>query len=70
VRPSTACARSRFLISTGAYGYPIEAASAMALHTVRDQVASRPGAFAEIRFVLFSDADLRVYQAILAGLTS
>ncbi len=53
-------------ISTGAYGYPKADAAAIAMATV----ASRAPAldFHEVRFVLFSDADLQVYQQALADL--
>jgi len=48
-------------ISTGAYGYPIEAASRIALKTVKEFVAKEgwpPG----IVFVLFSNRDFEVYE--------
>ena len=53
-------------ISTGVYGYPIQAASRIALATV---VATLPGhpALKLVRFVLFSAADLAVYEAALAA---
>ena len=51
-------------ISTGAYGYPISQASRIALQSVGAFVSSHPGAFDEIRFVLFSAEDLKVYQAV------
>lgn len=54
-------------ISTGAYGYPIALASAIALATVADELTS--GAFAGlVRFVLFSESDLETYEAALARL--
>jgi O-acetyl-ADP-ribose deacetylase (regulator of RNase III) len=46
-------------ISTGAYRYPIEQASRVALRTVFEELP-RSG-LKEVRFVLFSDADLDVY---------
>ena len=49
-------------ISTGAYGYPIREAAAIALGAVRDFVPCYPDAMDEIRFVLFSDRDLEVYK--------
>lgn len=49
-------------ISTGIYGFPIERAVGIAFGSVLDAVASRPGAFDEIRFVLFSAADLALYE--------
>ncbi len=56
-------------ISTGAYGYPIAAAARIALTTVADGLG-RFDAIRLVRFVLFSAADLGVYQdaAVLEGL--
>jgi O-acetyl-ADP-ribose deacetylase (regulator of RNase III) len=54
-------------ISTGIYGYPIAQAAPVALRTVRDVVLSQ-SAFDQVRFVLFSDADLAVYQRVLLSL--
>lgn len=51
-------------ISTGAYGYPIEEASRIALKTVIDYLRSVKG-IELVRFVLFSDDDLEAYQAAL-----
>ncbi len=55
-------------ISTGIYGYPIEQAAPIALGAARDWAREHPDGFAEIRFVLFSDRDLAVYQRALADL--
>lgn len=55
-------------ISTGAYGYPIEAAARIALETVARVLADHPGRLALVRFVLFSPRDLAVYEAALAAL--
>jgi O-acetyl-ADP-ribose deacetylase len=53
-------------ISTGAYGYPITEASAVALGTVAE--ALRAGSpLRQVRFVLFSDADLEAYRRALDG---
>ena len=49
-------------ISTGAYGYPIDKASRIAIQTVGAFVTSNPEAFDEIRFVLFSREDFGTYQ--------
>ncbi len=50
-------------IATGAYGYPIADAARIALTTVRDFLAGDPASgISLVRFVLFSDADLRVYE--------
>jgi O-acetyl-ADP-ribose deacetylase (regulator of RNase III) len=48
-------------ISTGAYGYPIAAAAQIALRTVTEHLPRHPG-IALVRFVLFSESDLVVYQ--------
>lgn len=55
-------------ISTGAYGYPVAAAARVALMAVRDALERSPGRFDEIRFVLFSAADLDAYRAALDAL--
>jgi len=47
-------------ISTGVYRYPIEHACEIALRTTFASLAERR--FEEIRFVLFSDADVDVYD--------
>ena len=53
-------------ISTGAYGYPIEQAAAIAVQTVQDALPSMP--FIElVRFVCFSAPDLAVYRRLLDG---
>ena len=46
-------------ISTGVYGYPIERAVTVAFEAVLTYPAK---AVEEVRFVLFSDRDLAVYQ--------
>ncbi len=56
-------------ISTGVYGYPIEKAAPIALGTAREYALAHPSAFDEIRFILFTAADLAVYQQALADLT-
>jgi O-acetyl-ADP-ribose deacetylase (regulator of RNase III) len=48
-------------ISTGAYRFPIDQASEIALSTVRDFLAAHPE-IELVRFVLFSDADLASYE--------
>jgi len=47
-------------ISTGAYGFPVERAASIALSTVRDFL--KEYTFEEVRFVLFSNKDLKVYE--------
>jgi O-acetyl-ADP-ribose deacetylase (regulator of RNase III) len=51
-------------ISTGAYGYPIHAASRVALGTVKDFLEEEDG-LDEVVFVLFSEGDLKIYAAAL-----
>ena len=53
-------------ISTGAYGYPKASAAAIAVTTAPPRATAL--GFDEIRFVLFSDADLQGYQQALAQL--
>ncbi len=48
-------------ISTGAFGYPIEKASRIALKTIKQFLEDNPG-LDEVVFVLFSEADLEVYR--------
>lgn len=52
-------------ISTGYFGYPVEEAAEVALGTVMKMM---PGlkSVRRIRFVLYSEADLEVYQTVLA----
>lgn len=52
-------------LSTGAYRYPVRSAAAIAVATVIEVVEEHPEAFDEIRFVVFSDADLAVYEKAL-----
>jgi O-acetyl-ADP-ribose deacetylase (regulator of RNase III) len=52
-------------ISTGVYGYPIERAAALAVRTVRNELSQEPGDIDVVRFVCFSEADLRVYTQVL-----
>lgn len=53
-------------ISTGIYGYPIEAAARVAVRTVGAVVGGRDD-FSEIIFCCFSDGHLAVYERVLAG---
>jgi O-acetyl-ADP-ribose deacetylase len=48
-------------ISTGAYGYPIEEASQIALRTAK-AFLEKSGGLVAVLFVLFSDFDLAVYR--------
>ncbi|GKT20897.1 O-acetyl-ADP-ribose deacetylase [Acidovorax sp. SUPP3334] len=52
-------------ISTGIYGYPVEAAAQVAIDTVRAALAQAPGIEA-VTFCCFSEDDLSIYQRILA----
>ena len=51
-------------ISTGAYGYPVEKASRVALRAVADFLRENAG-IVEVRFLLHSRNDLRVYKKAL-----
>jgi O-acetyl-ADP-ribose deacetylase (regulator of RNase III) len=51
-------------ISTGAYGFPVEQAAALALETVLREAPSYPS-LKTIIFVCFSDADVLVYRHAL-----
>jgi len=48
-------------ISTGAYGYPTDAASRVALTTIREHIATFPTAFDRIELVTFSHRDEQIY---------
>jgi len=52
-------------ISTGAYGFPIEQAAAIATSTVREVLADET-AIDELIFCCFSDHDLEIYRQALA----
>jgi O-acetyl-ADP-ribose deacetylase (regulator of RNase III) len=54
-------------ISTGIYGYPIDAAARVALATVDAWIADRPDAFDSITFVLFSEDSLRAFEDAAAS---
>ena len=53
-------------ISTGIFGYPIADAAAIAIAALKEG-AAEPTAPELIRFCLFSDADLAVYEKALAA---
>jgi O-acetyl-ADP-ribose deacetylase (regulator of RNase III) len=55
-------------ISTGAYRFPIHAAAPLALSTVASFLSAHPGRLDLVRFVLFSPADLTVYETVLESL--
>jgi len=48
-------------ISTGAYGFPIEAAAQIALRTVQESI-SLPTALERVVFVCFSKSDYAIYE--------
>ena len=50
-------------ISTGVYRFPIDKASRIALNTVKEFLQKHN--FVEVRFVLFSERDLKVYEDAL-----
>jgi O-acetyl-ADP-ribose deacetylase (regulator of RNase III) len=52
-------------ISTGAFGYPVAQAAAVAVRAVREALAQGPSV-GLVRWVLFSDEDLGAYEAALA----
>ncbi len=54
-------------ISTGAYRFPIEEAARIALSTVCAFLQEH--AMAEVRFILFSESDLRVYEKALRAVS-
>lgn len=51
-------------ISTGAYGYPKEAAARIAVATLRGELARAPG-IREVLFCCFSAGDAAIYQGLL-----
>ncbi|HSB79764.1 MAG TPA: O-acetyl-ADP-ribose deacetylase [Candidatus Methylomirabilis sp.] len=55
-------------ISTGAYGYPMAEAARTGLRTVIEYLKAHPE-IALVRFVLFGQAALRTYDAVLAELS-
>lgn len=54
-------------ISTGVFGYPIEPAARVALDAVASEAATL-SSLRRVRFVLFSRADLAVFESALAAL--
>ncbi len=63
---AAACVRTLAFpsISAGAYGYPRQAAAAIAVNTVRAAAAAVP-AIEEVIFCCFSAADLEVHEMLL-----
>lgn len=54
-------------ISTGAFGYPVDAAAEVALSTVHE-VLAQGSVVRLVRFVLFSETDLEIHAQVLANL--
>lgn len=52
-------------ISTGVYGYPVEAAAAIAVATVCSALSEDCSAIREVVFCCFSARDLQVYERLL-----
>jgi len=52
-------------ISTGVFGYPIEAAAPIAVAAVEGWLRAHPGVFDRIVFDLWSDQDLGIYKEVL-----
>ncbi len=53
-------------ISTGAYGYPVEEASRIAINTVKEFLDAEKTHVEKVYFVTFSDADFKLYQKLLS----
>jgi O-acetyl-ADP-ribose deacetylase (regulator of RNase III) len=53
-------------IGTGIYGYPIKLAAALAVATVTEFV-EQPSSIESVVFCCFSQQDLDIYEALLAG---
>ncbi|WP_102126119.1 macro domain-containing protein [Deinococcus planocerae] len=53
-------------ISTGVYGYPLEEAAQVTLHTLRDELARHPGL--TVRLILHGAGTLNVFRRVLAML--
>jgi O-acetyl-ADP-ribose deacetylase (regulator of RNase III) len=54
-------------LGTGAYGYPIEEASGIAVQTVLEHLKRHDG-FERVVFVVFSDRDYHMYVKTLQAL--
>ncbi|MEX0724428.1 MAG: macro domain-containing protein [Gracilimonas sp.] len=51
-------------ISTGAFGYPMREAAEIAFSTIKDEIWSL-NSVKEIRFVLFSEGDLKLHEEVM-----
>jgi O-acetyl-ADP-ribose deacetylase (regulator of RNase III) len=54
-------------ISTGIYGYPLDAAATIAIQTVEAWIADHPGSLDDVTFVLFSADALEAFERALAA---
>ncbi len=55
-------------IGTGAYGFPLSLAAPIALSTGLAFVREHPDVFDELRYILFTEPDLKMYAQVLAEL--
>ncbi|MBR1820982.1 MAG: macro domain-containing protein, partial [Clostridia bacterium] len=53
-------------ISTGVFRFPGDRAARIAVDTVTDWLAARPGCLDRVIFNVFRDADKALYEALLA----
>jgi len=56
-------------ISTGVYGYPLEAAAGIAVKTVADHLQRGEGSVREVLFVLFGERARRIFEEALGALS-
>jgi O-acetyl-ADP-ribose deacetylase (regulator of RNase III) len=52
-------------ISTGIYGYPVEAAAEVAIATIREWLANQPEAIDEVQLVCFNDTAQKAFATVL-----
>jgi len=55
-------------ISTGAYGYPVEEASKVAVEAVIEFVKEHPQLLGEIRFILFDSKSFSTYKTVVQSM--
>ncbi len=53
-------------LSTGVFGYPIEKATTIAIHTVKEYLKNRNKHLKKVVFNVFTERDYEVYQRLLA----
>jgi O-acetyl-ADP-ribose deacetylase (regulator of RNase III) len=69
VAAAAGCATVSFpSIATGAYGFPVEQAAAIALSAIAAACWRHPARFRAVRLLLFSDEDFQAYASALRGL--